>query len=151
VLQSYPDLEAKGANLAVECILRGLKAGLEHYKKRGLRNFSVQLDNVNSNKGYTVLSAMCALVLSGVVQKVKLAFLLVGHTHEDIDACIGNVVAAIRKKNLATFEDFRRECMDAIKKDNGTVIDVEQLIGVGDYDKLFADANKAKIRGKYVY
>jgi len=37
---------------------------------------------------------------------VKISYCLVGHTHEDIDAIIGNVITYLRSKNIPTLTDF---------------------------------------------
>ena len=44
----------------------------------------IQLDNVSSNKNHWTIAYSCWLVATGVLDKVKLGFLLVGHTHENI-------------------------------------------------------------------
>jgi len=88
---TFPDLERQGGNLTVECILRGMKFALENGVQR-IKNMYVQLDNVSSNKCETVIAAMGALIQGGICKKIKLHYLEVGHTHEDIDALIGNIV-----------------------------------------------------------
>jgi hypothetical protein len=46
----------------------------------------LQLDNCSGeNKNQCVMLFLCALVYFGVFARIKLSFLLVGHTHEDID------------------------------------------------------------------
>ena len=44
----------------------------------------LQLDNVSSNKNHWLLAYAAWLVHTGVLDKVKVGFLLVGHTHENI-------------------------------------------------------------------
>ena len=45
----------------------------------------LQLDNASDNKSKAVLAFCDAMVTLGVFKKIKIGFLLVGHTHEDID------------------------------------------------------------------
>lgn len=68
-----------------------------------------------------------------------MSYLVVGHTHEDVDACIGTVVTRLRALDIPTFSKFRVECLAAITKEGGTVLDVEQVVGMPDYDEMFRD------------
>lgn len=51
----------------------------------------IQADSASDNKNYTVASFTEWLVRRGIFQKVKMSFLPVGHTHEDIDAGFGRL------------------------------------------------------------
>lgn len=50
--------------------------------------------------------------------------------------------------DLPTFEAYKAACIDAIFKKGSTVVDVEQIIGIGDYDRLFQDFNSFGVKGK---
>jgi hypothetical protein len=78
---------------------------------------------------------------------VKVSFCIVGHTHEDIDALIGTVVSHLRGKNLETFEDFRRECNEAIINEFAAIHGVDLLIGLPNYTKFFEGVNENNIKG----
>jgi hypothetical protein len=65
VYQSYPDIEKQGANLIVEIIFRSVATFMKEKKRKTLRNLSVFIDNTPVNKCYTVIAAMCSLVLLG--------------------------------------------------------------------------------------
>jgi len=69
--------------------MRGIEFAMKTAHIGKVRNLYIQLDNVSSNKCYTIISSMTALVSTGVCKKVKIHYLIVGHTHEDIDALIG--------------------------------------------------------------
>ncbi|XP_062581892.1 uncharacterized protein LOC134243670 [Saccostrea cucullata] len=46
----------------------------------------LQMDNcARENKNRYLLAFMCYLVECGIFRKVKISFLMVGHTHEDVD------------------------------------------------------------------
>ena len=47
--------------------------------------FYLQVDNCGKNKNKTMFSFLTDLVRRGIFSKVKAGFLMVGHTHEDID------------------------------------------------------------------
>ena len=72
-----------------------------------LESLYVQVDNTSANKCFTVLIGLAALIALGICTKVVLAFLLLGHTHTDVDRVIGLVVAYIRGLNVTTFEELR--------------------------------------------
>ena len=69
--------------------MRGIKFAMMNANMLKVQNLYIQLDNVSSNKCYTIISSMTALVSCGVCKKIKIHYLVVGHTHEDIDALIG--------------------------------------------------------------
>ena len=100
VVTSFPELEKQGGNLTVESILRGIRFAAKQRKVTCFSTIYLQLDNTGSNKCVVVIVACCLLVALGVAKKVKINFLEVGHTHEDIDALIGSVVMKLRAQDL---------------------------------------------------
>jgi CO dehydrogenase nickel-insertion accessory protein CooC1 len=55
-----------------------------------LKNLLLQMDNyVKDNKNKYLLAFFSLLMAREVFEEVKLRFLVVGHTHEDIDGCFG--------------------------------------------------------------
>ena len=84
-----PDIEKQGGNLTVECILRAMVFAMKQSNLNKMRNLYIQLDNVSSNKCYSIISSMVALAACGICKKIKINYLVVGHTHEDIDGLIG--------------------------------------------------------------
>ncbi|CAE7268287.1 unnamed protein product [Symbiodinium microadriaticum] len=76
---------------------------LARLKKRGLAleefEVNLQLDNTaSSNKNNTMLAAAASLTFFGLAKVVRLTFLRVGHTHEDIDQWLGELASFIRRK-----------------------------------------------------
>jgi len=55
-----------------------------------IHNLYIQRDDVSSNKYYTIMSSMTAFVACGICKKIKIHYLVVVHTHEDIDALTDN-------------------------------------------------------------
>lgn len=62
----------------------------------------LQLDNCSSNKNHWLLAYAFWLVHMGILQKVKISFLLVGHTHENIDQFFSRVSTAFRNERAMT-------------------------------------------------
>ena len=65
----------QGANLTFECILQDLNMYLDESGIKKLRNLNVQLDNVSSNKSYTLAAAFAALIYLDMRMKVKVPYL----------------------------------------------------------------------------
>jgi hypothetical protein len=128
-------------------ILRSIQIAAKELKIKKIRNVYIEMDNVSSNKCFTVVAAMAALCMLGVVKKVKISYLEVGHTHDDYDAIIGTIGSYISRLDLATFEDYKAACIEAITKNGSLVLAVEKIIGITDYDRLFQDFNSSKVKG----
>lgn len=73
-----------GANLTIEC----LKRTLQHLPQMAGSPLPpilyCQFDNCGENKCKTVFAYMDHLVHAGMFSKIKVGFLMTGHTHEDI-------------------------------------------------------------------
>ncbi len=79
----------KGARPPVEIVHRTLTK-LAETRKVWPKNFILQLDNTYAeNKNHTVMAYVAYLVAAGVFESVQVRFLMVGHTHEDIDGYFG--------------------------------------------------------------
>ena len=142
LVNTLPDLESQGGNLTVECIMIAVQHALNNLKGGGvskIRNLYIQLDNVSSNKCSTVFSALASLVLLGVCRKIKVNYLIVGHTHEDIDALIGTIVAKLRAMDLPALSVYENEVKASVLKESAQIQDVVHLLGITDCDHLFKD------------
>jgi len=71
---THSELEVEGANLVLESLFESVKQFLDKRKVRTIRNLYVQLDNVNSNKCFTVIAGVAALIVLGIVKKVKVIY-----------------------------------------------------------------------------
>lgn len=58
------------------------------------------------SRGSFVLAWLCLLVHRGVFQEVNVNFLLVGHTHEDIDALFGVISKYISGRNALSLQEL---------------------------------------------
>jgi hypothetical protein len=74
---------------------------------------NMQLDNACSdNKNRYVFSFFSLLVHKGVFREVYVNFLLVGHTHEDIDAMFGRWSRRLRENDYPTLPMLMKSFMD---------------------------------------
>ena len=72
-----------------------------------LKKLYIQFDNANNNKSWAVIIGLAVLIALGIVDKIVVAFLLVGHTHTDVDRIISYVVSHLRGKDIATLEKLK--------------------------------------------
>ena len=75
----------------------------------------------------------------GVAKKIKINFLEVGHTHEDIDALIGSVVMKLRRQDLPTLDSRVDAICSALKNEEAKIRFVEEAMGITDYEKGLSD------------
>ena len=72
-------------------------ADVRQRKDRLLPTLRIQADNcMRENKNIYIFALCVALVGLGYFQEVQLCFLIVGHTHEDIDQCF-NIISNTSK------------------------------------------------------
>jgi hypothetical protein len=76
------------------------------------RNLLFQMDNyVKDNKNQHLLPFLLLLMARDVFEEVKLGFLVVSHTHEDIDGCFGYLSKKLREENNYILADLMRAFM----------------------------------------
>jgi hypothetical protein len=77
----------------------------------------LQLDNsAKDNKNRFVIMAFCSLLTArGIFKEVTVGFLVVGHTHEDIDAYFSYLSKLLKQKNTYVFTDLMKAFMDSQK------------------------------------
>ena len=86
-----------GGNVTCEIIHRTLQI-LQQHREIWPSLFDLRLDNTTKdNKNAAVLGFLGWLVLIGCFEKVRVRFLPVGHTHEDIDALFGVLMKFLYK------------------------------------------------------
>ncbi|CAM6082336.1 unnamed protein product [Calypogeia fissa] len=74
------------------------------------RHLHLQLDNSwKDNKNQTVIAFYSQLVGRGVFQTITLSFLMVGHTHEDVDALFSRVGVKIHNREVSTLHSMMAE------------------------------------------
>jgi hypothetical protein len=93
-----------GSNATVESLHRTLLkvAESEERSQNWPAVFFIQVDGcVGDNKNRTVFGYCAWLVAQGHFNRVELSFLMVGHTHEDIDAIFGVLSKFFKKMGTA--------------------------------------------------
>ncbi|KAL3676513.1 hypothetical protein R1sor_026461 [Riccia sorocarpa] len=76
--------------------------------------FMLQMDNsAKDNKNIHVLAFCSELVIRGVFETVEVNFLMVGHTHEDVDVLFSKVSAQTINKDVLTLPALMAEIWDS--------------------------------------
>jgi hypothetical protein len=85
-------------DLTIECLRRTL---LKYQQEKGSLPpvLYLQMDNASDNKSRRFFSFLAYLISKNVFQKIKVSYLVVGHTHEDIDGYF-SVISRYFKKTL---------------------------------------------------
>jgi hypothetical protein len=112
---------------------------LEKTGKKSLRNLYIQMDNASPNKCYTLIAAVGALALLGIVRKTKVSYLRQGHSHTFNDGIIGFVGTHIIQDNMPTFESFETAVKSAFNQKKTGHVEVFRLVGITDYKTMFND------------
>ena len=68
--------------------------------------FYLQVDGGSENKNQWMLSYLSLLIELGVFSKIKMSFLPVGHTHEDIDQAFSRIAVYLNQHDAYTYDEF---------------------------------------------
>jgi hypothetical protein len=72
-------------------------------------NLFFQLDNsAKDNKNQYLMAFLSLLTYCVVFKEIQIGFLLVGHTHEDIDAYFGHLSKALKTTNTFVLADLMK-------------------------------------------
>ncbi len=100
-----PDRYPKDSNMSCAILMDTLRRCQAHAPLPPV--LYLQLDNTTrENKNQNVVSLCAALVEKGIFDKVRISFLPVGHTHEDIDQMFSRFAAALRIRDVYTPSEF---------------------------------------------
>lgn len=115
------------ANLNVEGLRRTLAS---MYSETPMpRTLYVQGDNASDNKGWTVIVFLAMLVFHGYTKEAFLSFLIVGHTHEDIDQLFSVISRYFRKlRKVATPQQFLFEVAASLHEQQADISSIEAVL-----------------------
>ena len=126
------------SNVAIHCLHDTLMDLLE---ARGQlpKVLYLQVDGGPENKNQWTFGYLALLVHLGVFEKIKVSFLPVGHTHEDIDQRFSRISVALKKKNAFTFDEFVDVVKNAFVGEEHKPAKIEVLHNVFDFKKWVGD------------
>jgi hypothetical protein len=112
---------ASGSAYTIECLARTLQSVAESRADGKLPpKLFVQLDNCSGeNKNKYVFAFFARLVELQLVQSVTTSFLLVGHTHEDIDQCFCVISKYLHYNNARSPREFQEGVLKAFAHETG--------------------------------
>jgi hypothetical protein len=84
---------------------------------------------VKDNKNRYLLTFMSLLMMREVFEEVKLRFLVVSHTHEDIDGCFGYLSKILKKQNNYIFTNLMKYFM--VSKERPFIPQMIQILKPG--------------------
>jgi hypothetical protein len=116
-----------GGNLNIEALRRTL---LHLHSSTPIpRTICINADHASDNKCWSVLLFLAMLVFHGYTREVYLSFLLVGHTHEDIDQLFSVLSRYLKKlgKVMGPHE-FQTELANALHKQSGATIELMHTV-----------------------
>jgi hypothetical protein len=126
-----------GANLAIHTWLLSLEEEMARRKAAGLpwpRTCYHQIDGGGENANDTTLAVCVLLINHGVLDKIVLTRLPVGHTHEDIDGCFALIWKKLRDEYIITPSQFSDLIAHTLKQKHRVV--VQDVHATADYVKL---------------
>ena len=140
-----------GSNLMVEILRRVL---LDLQEKHKLPSDSkctlfLQVDNCGENKNKTMFGFLTHLVGENIFHKVKAGFLMVGHTHEDIDQFFSTI--ATHLKNIETlcpdqpflFQEIRNAFKNSVDQPDIFCLQVSEIFDYVNYYESVLDPSLA--------
>ncbi|XP_052075824.1 uncharacterized protein LOC127713918 [Mytilus californianus] len=93
----------------------------------------LQADNAaKDNKNNYVLMFLAMLVKAEIVKKIKLSFLMVGHTHEDVDQFFSRISVKCHQQAAVTLPDLHQLISTSIKP----MPYIEHITSLWDFRKL---------------
>jgi hypothetical protein len=103
----WDDRMRKDADMWATLLLQTILKMYKEYQDKGKKwpeTLYLQADNASDNKNLAIY-AVCQLLRDlGIFKKVKLCFLPVGHTHEDIDAVFGALAKKLNGIDVYTMD-----------------------------------------------
>ena len=150
-----------GSSFTIQCLSYALEtlSKSETYKDNGLPpDLFLQMDNCSGeNKNKYVFGWGATLVEDGVFETISFSFLLVGHTHEDIDALHSRISRHLAKKPIFSLQEFDELLESALKskksrKDHLTMpaetkVFVKRFNGTADFKRLLDPCVDDKLNG----
>ncbi|KAL3693150.1 hypothetical protein R1sor_006801 [Riccia sorocarpa] len=99
-------------------------------------NLYIQLDNsAKDNKNWAVMAFCSELVARGCCKTITMSFLVVGHTHEDVDAFFSKVNAAQARRSIESLPHF----LEVVHNAQSSKAYPRLIHEVADYKRHVAD------------
>ena len=132
-----------GANEMMTVLTTSIIELQDQYRREGKawpEVLYLQLDNTTKdNKNRALLTFLDEIVKLGVFQKVKVGFLYVGHTHEDIDQRFSVISRHLRMHDILTMQKFLQALRELNKGGKEPVVTARTLDWMYDFSPWALD------------
>ena len=125
-------LTKENTNLNIE-VIRRILLDLPCLPKK----LYIQADNGGAQKTFAMMQFLSWLVGAGYLEEVEIHYLLVGHTHEDIDQYFSTLSRRLDRRSALTYEEFV-EVLRSAHRDAKWKPNVRVIFTVFDYKKWMA-------------
>lgn len=109
------------SSVTIQCLHRSFQKLRERLGTDMPRSWQVQADSASDNKCKYVFAYFAHCVGVGAATDVEVYFLMVGHTHEDIDALFSVIADRLRQRDgtarAVTTEDLKHIIEDAFTQE----------------------------------
>ena len=106
------------SNLNLTCLHHTLVKLLDSYAPgTAPRVLYLQVDGGSENKNQWMISYLALLIELGIFDKIKMCFLPVGHTHEDIDQAFSRIATYLNKHDALSYDEFVEAITRSISHD----------------------------------
>jgi hypothetical protein len=141
--------EGGGTNFTIECLMRTFdKLQLQNPSTPLPSKLYLQMDNcTGANKNKWIMAFADMLVRKGVFKEVVLSFLMVGHTHEDIDQLFSIITYKLMQRDLISPESMGKLCVSALRSAGHTNVHFEILSFQHDYKAWLTPALDVYLKG----
>ena len=144
-----------GSNWTIQCLMKSLVSEAANAKAKNSalpRTWFVQMDNaVGDNKNKFVFGFFSTMVVKGIFDTIVVSFLLVGHTHEDIDQLFSQLAAHLKSigvhLSLEELDELLRSLHAELDRQNQKDITVTRLRATGDYKEFMGPFIPKEISG----
>ena len=146
---ALPD-QKQGTNATTEVIHRYLM----HRHSRGLKLppwVFIQLDNTSkSNKNRYLIGFLAYLIAMGVCEGFVVSFLMVGHTHEDIDQFFSRLAVAMRQTDAHSRLALSRIIENAVQVNTRSQVDKTKRVQAAQSRPITANMDRLANMSEYL-
>ena len=156
-LYSHEPWVKKGSRLTCTVLSKTfekLAEDIPAFKERGLpKTVFIQMDNCSGdNKNKIIFGYFLGLVESGCFDTVVVSFLLVGHTHEDVDQVFSRISEYLSTRSIYSldeFDEYVKAAVHSTKSPNKETanVNVERISAVGDFTSVIEPNIDEKVKG----
>lgn len=134
----------QNGNFTIECMYQTLLKVL--VSGQVFDEIFIQLDAAPDNKNHTVFCFAEWLVRRGTAKLIKITFLIVGHTHIDIDQKFVAITYRMRRSTVISVNDLIVNCWEAYRNEAQMPDSIDVISAVSDWKKYLSETLQCYFR-----